>query len=50
MGLGYMLLAVNSEQDNYLIGNQQFTFFKWSNVNDIIFVLRISYLNEVTKE
>ena len=28
MGLGYMLLAVKSEQDNYLIGNPQFTFFK----------------------
>jgi hypothetical protein len=28
MGLGYMLLAVKSEQDKYLIGNPQFTFFK----------------------
>ncbi len=28
MGLGYLLLAVKSEQDNYLIGNPQFTFFK----------------------
>jgi hypothetical protein len=28
MGLGYMLLAVKSEQDKYLVGNPQFTFFK----------------------
>ena len=28
MGFGYLLLAVKSEQDNYLIGNPQFTFFK----------------------
>jgi hypothetical protein len=28
MGLGYLLLAVKSEQDNYLVGNPQFTFFK----------------------
>lgn len=28
MGLGYLLLAVKSEQDNYLVGNPQFTYFK----------------------
>ena len=28
MGLGYMLLAVKSEQDKYLIGNPQFTFLR----------------------
>lgn len=28
MGLGYLTLAVTSEQDKYLIGNPQFTFFK----------------------
>jgi hypothetical protein len=28
MGLGYMLLAVKSEQDKYLVGNPQFTYFK----------------------
>ena len=28
MGLGYLLLATKSEQDNYLVGNPQFTFFK----------------------
>ena len=28
MGYGYLLLSVKSEQDNYLIGNPQFTFFK----------------------
>ncbi len=28
MGLGYLTLAIKSEQDKYLTGNPQFTFFK----------------------
>jgi hypothetical protein len=28
MGLGYLTLSIKSEQDQYLIGNPQFTFFK----------------------
>ena len=28
MGYGYLLLSVKSEQDNYLIGNPQFTFLR----------------------
>lgn len=28
MGLGYLMLAVKSERDDYLVGNPQFTYFK----------------------
>ena len=28
MGYGYLILAVKSEQDNFLVGNPQFTYFK----------------------
>ena len=28
MGLGYLILATKSEQDKYLTGNPQFTYFK----------------------
>ena len=28
MGLGYLLLSIKSEQDKYLTGNPNFTFFK----------------------
>ena len=28
MGLGYLTLAIKSEQDKYLTGNPSFTFFK----------------------
>ena len=28
MGYGYLILAIKSEQDNFLVGNPQFTYFK----------------------
>jgi hypothetical protein len=47
MGLGYMLLAVKSEQDNYLIGNPQFTFFKSVYKKHTNFALDNIFLNFV---
>jgi hypothetical protein len=47
MGLGYLLLAVKSEQDNYLVGNPQFTFFKTVYRKHTNFALDNVFLNFV---
>jgi len=47
MGLGYLLLATKSEQDNYLVGNPQFTFFKQMYKKHTNFAIDNMFLNFV---
>ena len=47
MGLGYLLLATKSEQDNYLVGNPQFTFFKSIYKKHTNFAIENTFLNFV---
>ena len=47
MGLGYLLLSVKSEQDKYLTGNPQFTYFKAVYRKHTNFVLDNQFVNFV---
>ena len=45
MGLGYLTLATKSEQDKYLTGNPQFTFFKGVYKKHTNFATDYQYVN-----
>jgi len=45
MGLGYLILATKSEQDKYLTGNPQFTFFKGVYKKHTNFATDYQYVN-----
>ena len=45
MGLGYLILSIKSEQDKYLTGNPQFTFFKSVFKRHTNFAIDYQYIN-----
>ena len=47
MGVGYFQLTVKSEQDKYLVGNPQFTYFKSVHKRHTNFAIENRLLNFV---
>ena len=47
MGLGYLILSIKSEQDKYLTGNPQFTFFKSVYKRHTAFAVDYQYISFV---